>query len=191
VHYDALMEASSPSMQIGEILRGIRQSRSLSLDQAAARAGVSRRFLVSMEQGQGNPSMNTLLRLAVGYGVTLADLVGSLRPDPLVLGRVVDATRLWQTDRGSEALLLVAVGDLELWRWRLAPGDARDGVPHRPRTREILEMHRGTLTVTAGAITRELVAGDVLAFAADQAHRYENRGTGIAEFGLVVHEPVP
>jgi transcriptional regulator with XRE-family HTH domain len=184
------MDGSSPSAQIGEILRGIRLARSLSLDQAAARVGVSRRLLVTLEQGRGNPAMNTLLRLAVGYGVSLAELVGSLQPDPLVLGRLGDASRLWHTDQGSEALLLVAVGDLELWRWRLAPGDAREGVPHRPRAREILELHRGTLTVTAGALTRELVAGDVLAFAADQPHRYENRGSDVAEFGLVVHEPL-
>jgi transcriptional regulator with XRE-family HTH domain len=175
---------------VAEKLRALRTASALSLDAAAERVGVSRRLLVALEQGEGNPSLSTLLRLADGYRVALADLVGRSETAPISVRDESDAEKLWSTRRGSEARLLIASADLELWTWKLAPGDVRRSEPHRPGTREILRLTRGRLKLTVEGQHEELSVGQLALIAGDRPHRYENPGDSPALFTLVVHEPL-
>jgi transcriptional regulator with XRE-family HTH domain len=65
-----------------------RAQRRWTLDELAARSGVSRRLLVQIEHADANPSLATLLKLAAAFGVTLTDLIacasiaGRERPRP-------------------------------------------------------------------------------------------------------------
>jgi transcriptional regulator with XRE-family HTH domain len=171
-------------------LRELRAARGLSLDAASKRIGVSRRLLVALEQGGGNPSLSTLLRLADGYGVGLADLVGRSETAPINVRSESEAETLWSSRRGSEARLLIASNDLELWSWRLTAGDVRRSDPHRAGTQEIVKLTRGRLVVTVGERREELSAGQLALLAGDRPHRYENPGRTPALFTLVVHEPL-
>jgi transcriptional regulator with XRE-family HTH domain len=183
-------ERSSTIARLGTILRELRLARGWSLDQAAERSGISRRSLVALEQGGGNPSLSTLLRLAEGYGVGLADLVGDVSKPTIEVRAEIDAPTLWSTERGSRARLLTASADLELWSWDIAPGDVREGEAHRPGTTEIVQIRRGRLTVTVGPDREELGPGRVALFPGDRPHGFENLGRETASFALTVHEPV-
>lgn len=70
-------------------LRNAREARNLSLQTAADRAGVSRRFLVEVEGGRTNPSIGKLAALADAYGIPLRDLcdlpTGSAPPHRIAL----------------------------------------------------------------------------------------------------------
>jgi quercetin dioxygenase-like cupin family protein len=79
---------------------------------------------------------------------------------------------------------------LELWSWRIAPGDVRRSEAHRPGTREIVRVAGGRITVAVGGTREELRAGQLALLAGDRLHRYENPGRTTAVFTLVVHEPV-
>jgi len=59
---------------LGLRLKEARQARGLSLQEAADRAGVSRRFLVEAEAGRTNPTLGRLAALAGTYGIPLRDL---------------------------------------------------------------------------------------------------------------------
>jgi transcriptional regulator with XRE-family HTH domain len=191
VRYDALMHQRSSAIdRLATILRELRVARGWSLDQAAERSGISRRSLVSLEQGGGNPSLNTLLRLAEGYRVGLADLVGDVSKPTIVVRAEIDAPTLWSTERGSQARLLTASPEIELWSWDIAPGEVREGEAHRPGTAEIVHIRRGRLTVTVGPDREELGPGSVALFPGDRPHRFENLGRDTASFALMVHEPV-
>ncbi len=63
MHYDALVDEGLAALGslIGERVRTERRLRSWTLDQLAQRSGVSRRMLVTIEQGGTNPSIATLL----------------------------------------------------------------------------------------------------------------------------------
>jgi transcriptional regulator with XRE-family HTH domain len=177
--------------RIAGTLRGLRSGRGLSLDQAARRLGVSRRSLVALEQGRGNPSLSTLLRLAEGYGIGLVDLIGGAGAAAAIGVTKEDSARtLWHTEQGSEARLLIASEELELWDWRIAPGDVRDSEAHRRGTREIVRIRRGRLVLTVGGERRELAPGELALLAGDRPHRMENDGDEATEFELVVHEPL-
>jgi transcriptional regulator with XRE-family HTH domain len=183
-------EAADAAATVAVRLRELRAGRGLSLDAAAKRVGVSRRLLVSLEQGEGNPSLGTLLRLADGYGTSLADLVGRSETAPIHVEDESAAETLWSTDRGSEARLLIASDDLELWRWKIAPGDSRRSAEHRPGTREIVRVTAGRLVVTVEGKREELKPGRLALLAGDRPHRYENPGRAYAVFDMVVHEPL-
>lgn len=59
---------------LGRKIREARDARALSLQDAAERAGWSRRFLIDAEAGRANPSLGKLSDLAEALGVSLADL---------------------------------------------------------------------------------------------------------------------
>ncbi|HMD86928.1 MAG TPA: helix-turn-helix transcriptional regulator [Terriglobia bacterium] len=61
-------------MQIAVRIRQVRLKHSLSLEDLAAKAGLSKSLLASFENGQDVPSLETFDRLAEAVGVSLQDL---------------------------------------------------------------------------------------------------------------------
>ena len=61
--------------EIASRVRAERAQRRWTLDELAARSGVSRRLLVQIEHAEANPSLATLLKLAAALGVTLTELI--------------------------------------------------------------------------------------------------------------------
>lgn len=62
----------------GSELRRLREARGLTQDALADAAGLSRRFVVSLEAGTANPSLLRLLALSHALGVTPGRLTDSL-----------------------------------------------------------------------------------------------------------------
>src|SRR5256885_13844743 len=80
---EARAGADSVARAIGGRVRHGRNRRGWTLDQLAARSGVSRRMLVSIEQGSANPSIATLLRISDALGIGLPALVNMDRSSRL------------------------------------------------------------------------------------------------------------
>ncbi|MDQ6878807.1 MAG: XRE family transcriptional regulator [Candidatus Dormibacteraeota bacterium] len=160
----------------------MRQARSdcgWTLDQLAARCGVSKGMLVAIEQGRTNPSIQTLSRVADSLGMTLARLVSL--PDAPAL-RVVTAgsgAQLWKSGRGSVATLLIgsaSPAQLEFWEWIIAPGDAYVGEPEMPGSLEIVFVHEGQLALTVGEDHAAVSAGDAVLIEPDAPRVFANLG---------------
>jgi transcriptional regulator with XRE-family HTH domain len=60
---------------LGRAIRRLRQARDLTIEVLAFKAGMSPRHLGRIEQGHGNPRLETLFGLADALGVTFEDLV--------------------------------------------------------------------------------------------------------------------
>lgn len=61
--------------QIGEKIRHIRDSKGLSLGQVAMKSGLDRTYISRIESERiGNPSHNTLLKIAKGLGIPASGL---------------------------------------------------------------------------------------------------------------------
>ncbi len=174
-------------------MRSERLNRNWSLDHAAARLGVSRRLLTQIESGSANPSLSTLLSIANGFGFDLTCLLASPSPSVDVVFQPDNATAdaIWATDRGSSARLLVGMGPLEMWSWRLEPGDTRHADAHSPDSLEALVVTSGALEIELdGADPHRVKAGQSLIFAADRPHTYRNPGKRSAAFHLAVFDPI-
>ena len=187
-------EAKAVTEGIARNLRAYRTSRGWTLDALAARSGVSKGMLVQVEQARTNPSISTLCRLADGLGITLARLVEVAERPAVRVVRAPDVPPLFSGLPGSEGRLLVGSDPprpLELWEWRLAPGDGYDGESHPRETVELLHVLEGTLTLHVDGEPHRLAAGDAASFLADRPHRYANDEEVALRFTMAVGMPDP
>jgi transcriptional regulator with XRE-family HTH domain len=177
------------AVPIARAVQGLRTKRSWTLNELAARSGISRRLIVQIEQAQANPSIGTLLRLADAFEVTLSDL---LQEQPATTAGVLpagDELELWSGPRGGAGRLLVSRGPLELWSWTLNPGELHESKPHQPGSVELLSLRTGTLHLDVGRETFTLNAGDSAWFEATEAHAYRNPTESSTHFILVFLGP--
>jgi mannose-6-phosphate isomerase-like protein (cupin superfamily) len=78
---------------------------------------------------------------------------------------------------------------VELWDWSLGPGDQHVSETHVRGTKELLQVHEGSVALEVGGDSLTLGAGDALAFPGDVPHSYANPGSVAARFSLAVFEP--
>jgi transcriptional regulator with XRE-family HTH domain len=172
--------------------RRLRTLRGWSLDQLAARSGVSKGMLVHLEAARTNPSLGTLCKVAETLGISLAGLV---EPPVAASVRVVEPdeiVRLWKSDAGSVGNLLVGSDErdhLELWHWTLVPGDRHDSEAHARGTREMLHVLTGEMILTVDGADHVVRAGGAALFLADHDHAYRNDGAAPVELVMVVLQP--
>src|SRR3954464_9220593 len=88
-------------------IRDRRKDRRLSLDRLAALAAVSKGMLVQIENGQANPSIATLCKVAAALGASVADLVQVSGQHPAEVLPAGAPRLLWRGPRGGSATLLV------------------------------------------------------------------------------------
>lgn len=185
--------ATALASVIGKRVRSERQSRGWTLDQLAQAAAVSRRMVVSVEQGAVNPSVGTLLRLSDALGVGLPALVEP--PESRVAVKVTrrgEGAELWSGTGGGRALLVAGTAPpdvVELWDWTLGPGDAHTSEAHAAGTKELLTVLSGSVALQVDGQDTTLRSGDAASFPSDVPHRYVNTGRGTARFCLAVFEP--
>lgn len=181
------MSTANPQIfaSVSANLRRTRQQRGWSQEKLATEAGISRRMLVNIESGDSNVSLGMLDRLAGVLGLSFAELV---RP-PAEPGAPAPAgpVRVWQgaTPDSHGTLLenLIRHGlVVELWEWRLAPGEEYEAVVDPPGSCEMIFMIDGELCLELAGQTRRLTAGQSLTFPSDQPYRYRNDGERPAYF---------
>lgn len=180
------------ALAIGARVREERRRRDWTLDQLAEASTVSRRMLVTVEQGAANPSIATLLRLSDALGIGLPELVAPPRSAGAQVTRAGDGAVLWQGEHGGRGVLVAtSPGPLihELWHWTMQPGDRLSSDPHRDGCRELLQVLEGAVVITVGGERNELAVGDALAFAGDQPHVYSCAGDTPVVFTMTVLEP--
>jgi transcriptional regulator with XRE-family HTH domain len=189
---EARAGADSVARAIGGRVRQGRNSRGWTLDQLAERSGVSRRMLVSIEQGSANPSIATLLLISDALGIGLPALVDMDRSPGLRVTRSGGAPVLWRGKAGGQAALVAGTEPpdvTELWDWTLGPGESHSSPAHAAGTRELLLVLDGQVEVRAGEHAEVLATGDSASFAGDLLHGYVNAGPQVARFALTVFEP--
>jgi len=177
---------------IGARVRQERVSRGWTLDQLAAAASVSRRMVVSVEQGAVNPSVGTLLRLSDALGVGLPALVEPPEAQTVKVTRQGDGAQLWTGAAGGRGILVAGTTPpdvVELWDWRLGPGDRHASEAHTAGTEELIHVLEGAIVVEVGDQLIALESGDAVSFPGDVDHAYANPHDAAARFSLTVFEP--
>ncbi|MFE2941876.1 helix-turn-helix domain-containing protein [Streptomyces sp. NPDC059255] len=176
-------------------VRRWRTERGLTLDALAARAGVSRGMLIQIEQARTNPSIGTVVKVGDALGVSVTTLLDHQQAGPAV--RVVpaeQAVRLWHTPAGSYNRLLAgteAPGPLEMWDWRLEPGESSASDPHPKGTTELVHVTAGELTLTVDGTEYRVPAGSSACFEAGTPHTYGNTGDTVTTLVMAVSVPPP
>jgi transcriptional regulator with XRE-family HTH domain len=171
-----------------------RTERGLTLDALAARAAVSRGMLIQIEQARTNPSLGTVVKIGDALGVSITTLLDYEQGPAVRLVPPEQAVRLWCTDGGSYNQLLAgteAPGPLEMWKWRLMPGEGSSSDPHPGGTAEIIHVTAGELTLVVDGTEHRVPAGTSASFEANAPHTYRNDGPEPLEMTMVVSVPPP
>jgi len=169
-----------------------RTERGFTLEALAARAGVSRGMLIQIEQARTNPSIGTIVKIGDALGVGVTSLLDPEQGPEVRIVPGEQAVRLWRTDAGSFSRLLAgagAPGPLELWDWRLMPGDRSPSDPHPADTVELVHVTAGELTLTVDGVPYRVPAGASASFEADTPHIYGNDGDVPMEMVMAVSVP--
>jgi transcriptional regulator with XRE-family HTH domain len=194
-------EPEEVNAAVGRNVRAQRTNLAWTLDDLAARSGVSKGMLSQVEQARTNPSVATMCRLATALGVSIASLVEAPEVPSARVVRAEEAVTLWTGGKpGSVARLLVGSGSsqqVELWDVRMVPGDGYGSEGHPSGTRELLLVIDGELTLELDGVPHLVGPGDAIAFVADRPHAYRNLGDAPLRYSLsVIHRdqgnrPVP
>ena len=171
---------------LGAQLRTLRKTRDLTLEQLAARSGVSAGLLSQMERGQGNPSFNTLVQVAHALSVPVASLFRSEATGSPVVRR--SERRRIDIHAGdgpggavaeptvTELLTPGLAGALEVLMIEVPPGYTTEATPFTHEGEEFGLILEGRHEIHLGDATYTLEAGDSITYSSRLPHWYRNPG---------------
>ncbi|MEU9514184.1 XRE family transcriptional regulator [Micromonospora sp. NPDC048169] len=189
---DASGRVGAVTSAVAGQVRELRAARGWSFEELAGRSGVSKGMLVRIEGARTNPSIGTLCRVADAFGVSIARLLEPAEQSTVRVSAVDEAPVLWRGPNGGVARLLSGLGEpglVELWEWRIEPGEELRSPDHAHGTREILHVLDGTATVTVDGVDHEVRAGETVEFHADREHGYRTAGDEPVRLMMVVVTP--
>ncbi|MDD7944667.1 XRE family transcriptional regulator [Microbacterium sp. NE2HP2] len=165
---------------LGATIRDSRKRLGLSVQALAEKAGVSFGLVSQLERGMGNPSLQSIHRLAGALGVP----VGQLLDEPagelavVVAGQGHRMPPIADIPAGQQSVreLLTPRGEsmLQLIRSTLPVGFSNESRPFRHIGTETVTVERGVLIVAQGERRVRLEAGDTVTYGCSEAHWWAN-----------------
>ncbi len=158
------------SLNIGNKIKLLRLSRSISLNDLSKLSGVSKAALSKLETGHSNPRIDTLDAIAVALRVPLGDLLGGNTK----LYPYLEKHLPMQGEYSQSIKFRIGLGNIsEIWHLQMKPGATISSPAHTPGTHEHLLVHSGCLIIKIGtdeSVT--LQAGDFYGFSGEKPHAY-------------------
>ncbi len=177
--------------RIARRVAALRAERGLSLEQLAARSGVSRSTLSLIERGETSATAVVLEKVAAGLGVALAALFEAERAAPGPLMRRAEQVE-WRDPASGylrrnvsppdhpSSLRIVEVEFPAGKRVLLEGGTAATAID------EQVWVLEGAMTLTLGRISHRLEAGDCLALHVDGPIEFHNPTRRVARYAVVI-----
>ncbi len=182
---DTLIEQID-AYRIGPKIHQLRQEKRLSLSQLGDHTGLSAGMLSKIERGVVVPTLPSLVRIALVFGVSLDHFFTPEHARPTAEHiRAEDRIQLpIESDAGLSYLLEsldFPVSDRPLEAYLAEfPARAHPSTPHRHAGVELIYILEGQIILTIHGRRHRLAAGDAFYFDADFDHSYENAGDATA-----------
>ena len=188
-----MSEATTAADVVGLISMSLRRERArsgVSLTDLAKRAGVAKSTLSQLENGIGNPSLETLWALAQALGIPLSRLVDPPRPGIQVI-RVGEGPVMHAERAAYDAVLLASCppgARRDIYRVIGQPNGPHVAHPHMPGTTEHLILGSGRVLAGPLGEAVELGPGDYLRYPSDVPHVFDSLQPDTA--GIIIMEYV-
>lgn len=166
--------------RIGRTLRRERESAAISVTELARRAGVSKATVSQLENGTGNPNVETLWALGDALGIPFAVLVDQPVHAPTLI-RADELDGVPSAAARYSATLLSASppgARRDVYIIRAEPGEPRRSMPHHAGTTEHVILMSGSARIGPADAPIALSPGDYLTYAGDAAHVFEALAPG-------------
>ncbi len=165
---------------LGAVVRRDRQRMGLSVEALAERSGLSAGLVSQLERGRGNPSLQTLSRLAAALGTPLVSLLqrAQRHGEPVVRADARFVLPELADDAGPHPVRELLTPDqnlpLQVIRTVMPPGFSNQSRPFRHLGLESVHVLSGRLVVVLGETAHELAEGDTITYDCSQAHWWAN-----------------
>jgi transcriptional regulator with XRE-family HTH domain len=172
---DADAQAKRAMSAAGALVLQLRREAGYSIASLASMADLSPGLLSQIERGQGNPSLNTLIKLSQALKVPVGRFFGSHE----AAGAVVrgDARRRLQVEEENlvyELLTPHMHGQLGMLRAQIAAGWDNEAAPFRHAGEECVTILQGQLFVCIDGTGYHLDEGDSITYDSALPHWYRN-----------------
>lgn len=180
--------------RIGAKIRRLRQAKDLGLAQLGEHSGLSAGMLSKIERGQQVPTLPTLLRISMVFGVGLDHFFSDSEAPVLEVVRRADRLRLPDRTEGRPHYLFESLDfpvtdkPFEAYAAEFL-ADRPVSAPHAHDGDEVIYVIEGRLEVSIHERSVELGPGDSLYFDARFDHSYRCLGDRAAKAVVVVATP--
>lgn len=166
--------------RIGQKIRTLRAAKGLGLIQLGEHSGLSAGMLSKIERGQLFPTLPTLMRIALVFGVGLEHFFGGGEVVPIVeIVRKTDRLSLPNVAEGNPSFFFESL-DFPVTERRVEtylarfPAGGPTTAPHAHSGVEVIFVMSGTLGVDIHGVAHRLAAGDSMYFESDFEHSYRS-----------------
>jgi len=179
--------------QIGPVIQRERKARHLTLEQLAARSGVSKSMLSQIERSEANPTFAVLWSLTQALKIDFTDLIAGgvahRQQNPIELVSAAHTPEIKSPD-GTWKLRILSppalAGRMEWYEVEIAPRGKLESAPHAPGTFEHLTAWTDGLVVETEQGIQPLGNQETARYRADVPHQISNGGAETARALMVV-----
>lgn len=177
------LAAGLEQYNIGAKVKALRLNKDLGLVQLGAHTGLSPAMLSKIERGQVFPTLPTLLRIALVFGVGLEHFFVDDRERPkAVIIKKQDRLRLPHREDAQHPSYFFESLDFPVTDRKMEayyaefPGQSEPSEPHRHGGAELIYVLKGRLVVDIEGQEYVLDDGDAMYFDSGASHSYGRRG---------------
>ena len=182
----------TPVQIVAENLKNYRETRNLSLEKLSQATGVSKSMLSQIENGNTNPSISTLLKIANGLKMSFTALLKERKSTMLI----VDNTHMEPILADDQKCRLYPLFPFEsgkrfeIYYFEMEPGAHR--VSERCLVDHVAEyvfVQQGLLKITVGENDSTVHAAQSITFDASRQHEYTNVGNEVIKAIMMLYYP--
>ena len=164
------------NLKIGEKLKSLRNTRTMSLDDVSALTGVSKPMLGQIERGQSIPTVTTLWKIATGLKTPLSFFLEGPQAEYTVVSP--DQANVILGDNGKMRAYPLFTYDpvrsVETFYIEFDPDCRHSSDKHNDGVEEHIFVLRGTLRLALGDKMVDVSEKQAVRFRADIPHAYQN-----------------
>jgi len=166
-----------PVRVVGRRLREARHRQSMTLEDVAASAGVTRSFVSAVERGETSPSIGSLYRLCEALGIAMSSLFEDIGGGDTSVVRRRDVEGAYFGGEGVVNYVLSPRSErrAQVIETRIEPGGSPGREPwSHPGELVIATVVRGSLELRVGDRETTLGEGDTISYSPAEPHSWRN-----------------
>ena len=178
-NYSGYNEMESPP-KIGQEIQRLRLELNFTLDQLAAKSGVSKSILSQIERDHSNPTLATIWRITKALESPLENVLSAndstYRFEKLSRNATPEVSSEDNRFRLRILGTLKTVSSVQWYEFNAEPGAELISESHGKGSLESITLCTGNLTVTVGDDIKTICAGETLRYHTDLPHKLKNEG---------------
>lgn len=174
---------------VAQNIKHLRVERKLSLEELSRVSGVSKSMLALIERGDGNPTLNSLWKIANGLQIPFDALTVRSQPNCEII-RLSEIDPILE-DNGKVKNFPIFPDDqnrhFSVFYMQLQPGSCWKSDAHVVDTTEFILVTEGEVEIQAGEQVFHVKKDEGIHFQSDTQHGYRNVSEGVTKLYMIMY----